>query len=64
MRKDAGLDLIRGGSRTKLRCFSFGSEGKRITDQRRPVDATEFQSFIGLNAITLGAAFHNIIQAD
>jgi hypothetical protein len=43
---------------TVLRCFSFGSEGERIADQRRPIDATELQRFVTLNAITLWAASH------
>ena len=65
MRKDAGRDLIRDGSRTKLRCFSFGSEGKRITDQRRAVDATELQRLVILNAIACRAAFHfGVLRLD
>ena len=61
MRKNAGLNLIRSGSRNQ-RCFSFGSEGKRITGERRAVNATEFQRFVCLDAITLGAAFHSGIR--
>jgi len=62
MRKDAGLNLIRGGGRTKLRCFSFGSEGKRITDQRRPVRPTELQRFVTFNAIECRAAFRLLVN--
>jgi hypothetical protein len=64
MRKDAGFDLIRGGSRTKLHCCGVGSEGKRIIDERCAVDAAEPQRFFSLDAMTLGAAFHRLVNLN
>ena len=43
---------------TKLRRAGFIREARRIADERRAVDATELQRFVGLDAMALGAAFH------
>jgi hypothetical protein len=42
-----------------LRRPGFLAEARRFSDERRPVNATELERFVGLNAITLGAAFHD-----
>src|ERR1043166_3809225 len=58
MRKHAGFDLTRHRGRAELRGARVSTSRTRIANQRRPINATEFQRFVTLNAITLGAAFH------